>query len=159
MKVEKKPLVILMAEDDEDYYMLTREALAEAHLLNDLKWVADGAACMDYLYRRNEYANPDSSPRPGIILLDLNMPRKNGHEALQEIKSDPDLRQIPCVIMTVSTAEEDILRSYNLGANSYIRKPLGFNQLLDVIRTFNHYWFQIVQLPQVQKDANATQNE
>jgi CheY-like chemotaxis protein len=136
-----------MADDDEDDRMMTREALEEAKLANDIRFVVDGEELLDYLYRRGDYADPAKAPRPGLILLDLNMPRKDGREALREIKADPDLRQIPIVVLTTSKAEEDIYRSYDLGVNSFITKPVSFEGLVFVITTLAQYWFQIVQLP------------
>jgi len=136
-----------MADDDEDDRLMTKEALQESRLANDIRFVTDGEELLDYLYRRGEYADPEKSPRPGIILLDLNMPRKDGREALKEIKADPNLRQIPVVILTTSKAEEDIIRSYDLGVNSFITKPVSFEGLVFVLNTLAQYWFQIVQLP------------
>lgn len=127
--------------------MLAREALTESRLANELYLVRDGEELMDYLYQRSQYADPSSSPRPGLILLDLNMPRKDGREALREIKSDSNLRQIPVVVLTTSKAEEDIYRSYDLGANSFITKPVTFASLVEVIKTIGKYWFEIVELP------------
>src|ERR1700709_2088762 len=124
-----KSIVILMADDDADDRLLTREAFEKNHLANDLRVVGDGVELLDYLKRRGKYADPDSSPRPGLILLDLNMPRKDGREALKEIKEDPRLKNIPIVVLTTSGEEEDILKTYDLGANSFIRKPVGFDAL------------------------------
>ncbi len=143
-----KMITILMADDDEDDCLLTREAFEEARLANDLRFVANGEELMDYLYRRGAYGDPTSSPRPGLILLDLNMPRKDGREALREIKSDPELRKIPVVVLTTSKAEEDIFRSYDLGVNSFITKPIGFEGMVAIIQTLGRYWFEIVELPQ-----------
>jgi CheY-like chemotaxis protein len=142
-----KPVTILMADDDPDDRQMTQEAFAESHLVNDLRFVEDGEQLMDYLNRRGKYADPASSPRPGLILLDLNMPRKDGREALEEIKGDPRLRAIRVVVLTTSKAEEDIVRTYNLSAASYITKPVTFDGLLDVIRTMGKYWLEIVELP------------
>jgi CheY-like chemotaxis protein len=136
-----------MAEDDPDDRFLAQEALEEARLANDLHFVHDGEALMDYLYRRGEYAAPGNAPRPGVILLDLNMPRKDGREALKEIKTDPDLRCIPVVVLTTSEAEEDILRSYDMGASAYITKPVTFEALVEVMKALGEFWFEIVQLP------------
>jgi len=136
-----------MADDDPDDRQLTREAFDEAKLANDLRFVEDGAELLDYLHRRGKYADPKTSPRPGLILLDLNMPRKDGREALQEIKADPRFKRIRVVIMTTSKAEEDILRTYNLSAASYITKPVTFEALVDVVRTLGKYWLEIVELP------------
>lgn len=136
-----------MADDDEDDCLMAQEALAEARLANDLRFVGDGEELMDYLYHRGTYAEPDTSPLPGLILLDLNMPRKNGREALKEIKNDPGLRHIPIVVLTTSKAEEDIIRTYDLGVNSFIIKPVSFKALVDIMKTLARYWFEIVQLP------------
>jgi CheY-like chemotaxis protein len=142
----KRPLTLLCAEDDADYRLLTRRALKASHLTNDLRFVEDGEELMDYLKRRGKYSEPGAAPRPGVILLDLNMPRKDGREALAEIKNDPDLRGIPVVVLTTSGAEEDVLRSYGLGASSYIRKPVNMGALVDIMSTLGHYWFEIVEL-------------
>ena len=142
-----RSITILMADDDEDDRLLTQEALAECRLANDLHFVEDGEALLDYLYHRGKFAPQSQSPRPGLILLDLNMPRKDGREALQEIKADPELRQIPIVVLTTSQAEEDIYRTYNLGANSYITKPVTFESLVEVMKILGRYWFEIVELP------------
>ena len=142
-----KPIVILMADDDPDDRQLTREAFEEAKLAIDLRFVEDGVELLDYLHRRGKFADPASSPRPGIILLDLNMPRKDGREALQELKQDPRFRAIRVIVLTTSKAEEDILRTYNLSAASYITKPVTFEALVDVVRTLGKYWLEIVELP------------
>jgi len=142
-----KPITILMADDDPDDRQLTREAFEEAKLANDLRFVEDGVELLDYLHRRGKYADPALSPRPGLILLDLNMPRKDGREALQELKQDPRFRAIRVIIMTTSKAEEDILRTYSLSAASYITKPVTFESLVDVVKTLGKYWLEIVELP------------
>ncbi len=142
-----KLISILMADDDEDDRQLAMEALHESKLVNELRFVKDGEELMDYLHHRGQYADPASSPRPGIVLLDLNMPRKDGREALKEIKSDPELRRIPVVILTTSDTEEDIIRSYDLGVNSFIKKPVTFNGMVEIMRALGKYWFQIVELP------------
>jgi CheY-like chemotaxis protein len=142
-----KPITILMADDDPDDRAMTAEAFAEAKLANDLRFVEDGAELLDYMLRRGKYADPDSSPRPGIILLDLNMPRKDGREALAELKADPRFRAIRVIILTTSKAEEDILRTYNLSAASYITKPVTFEALVEVVRALGKYWLEIVELP------------
>lgn len=149
MKHTRDSVLILMADDDADDCMLTKEALSESRLANDLRFVYDGEELMDYLCHRGKFQAPASAPRPGLILLDLNMPRKDGREALREIKSNPALRQIPIVVLTTSKAEEDIFRTYDLGANSYIIKPVTFEGLVSVIKTLGHYWFEIVELPPV----------
>jgi CheY-like chemotaxis protein len=148
-----QPIVILIADDDADDRMLAQDALEESRLANTLQFVADGEELLDYLHRRGNYADPASSPRPGVILLDLNMPRKDGREALREIKSDPQLRSIPIVVLTTSKAEEDIYRSYDLGVNSFITKPVTFEGLVEVMRAVGKYWFEIVELPRVQSES------
>lgn len=146
MKVQ--PISILMADDDEEDRMLTQKAFELNHLGNELRFVEDGEELLDYLYHRAKYAAEGSSPRPGLILLDLNMPRRDGREALEVIKKDPSLRRIPVVVMTTSEADQDIARSYDLGANSYITKPVTFEQLARVIKALDKYWFEIVALPE-----------
>jgi two-component system response regulator len=126
---------------------MTKEAFEESHLTNDLRFVEDGVELLDYLHRRGKYSDPASSPRPGLILLDLNMPKKDGREALRELKENPKLRAIRVVILTTSKAEEDILRTYNLSAASYITKPVTFAALIDVVQTLGKYWLEIVELP------------
>jgi len=142
-----RPITILMAEDDPEDRMLVREAWEESRLANELRFVENGEELMDYLYHRGQYANPIDSPRPDLILLDLNMPKKDGREALKEIKADPNLRRIPIVVLTTSKAEEDILRTYDLGVNSFITKPVTFESLVDLMRTLGKYWLEIVELP------------
>lgn len=142
-----KPITILMADDDPDDRLMTQEAFDESRLANDLRFVEDGAELMNYLHRRDKYVNIEDSPRPGLILLDLNMPKKDGREALREIRSDPKLKNIRVVVMTTSKAEEDIVRTYDLGASSYVTKPVTFVGLVDVIRTLGKYWLEIVELP------------
>jgi CheY-like chemotaxis protein len=147
MRELPKLISILMADDDEDDRQLALEALQKSKLVNELRFVKDGEELMDYLHHRGQYADPASSPRPGIVLLDLNMPRKDGREALREIKSDPDLRRIPVVVLTTSDTEEDIIRSYDLGVNSFIKKPVTFKGMVDIMMALGSYWFQIVELP------------
>ena len=142
-----QPIIILMADDDADDRMLTKDALEESRVLNELRFVEDGEELMDYLNQRCKYANPDDAPRPGLILLDLNMPRKDGREALKEIKEDPNLRRIPVVIMTTSKAEEDVFRSYDLGASSFITKPVTFDRLVELMKAVGQYWVEFVELP------------
>lgn len=139
------PLTILLADDDPDDRLLVREAFEENHLLNPLHTVGDGEELMDYLYRRGKFAA--TAVRPNLILLDLNMPRKSGMEALREIKSDASLRTIPVIVLTTSKAEEDILKTYDLGVNSFIVKPVTFDSLVDLVKQLGTYWFQIVELP------------
>jgi two-component system, response regulator len=141
------PITILMADDDPDDRQMTRKAFEASRLVNDLRFVEDGVELMDYLCRRNHFADPALSPRPGLILLDLNMPKKDGRQALTEIKADPQLRNIRVVVMTTSKAEEDILRTYDLGTSSYVTKPVTFTALVDVISTMGRYWLEIVELP------------
>ncbi len=140
-----KSIHLLMADDDADDRQMTKEALEESRLLNEIGFVEDGEQLMDYLHHRGKYAG--GAPRPDLILLDLNMPRKDGREALAEIKGDPNLRQIPVVVLTTSKAEEDIFRSYDLGVNSYVTKPVTFQGLVEVMRGLGCYWVQLVQLP------------
>ncbi len=147
------PITILMADDDPDDRELTREAFAEARLANDVRVVNDGVELMDYLHRKGQYADPNTSPRPGLILLDLNMPRKDGRECLAEIKADPMLRGIRVIVLTTSKAEEDIVRSYELDASSYIAKPVTFDALVDVVKTLGKYWLEIVELPDADRDG------
>lgn len=146
MPHHKKPVTILMADDDPDDRALTREAFEAAHLANDLRFVEDGEELLDYLQRRGKYATAADAPWPGIILLDLNMPRMDGREALRAIRADPRLRGIRVVVMTTSKAEEDILRSYDLSAASYITKPVTFDSLVEVVRSIGRYWLEIVEL-------------
>jgi CheY-like chemotaxis protein len=142
-----RPITILIAEDDADDRMLAKDALAESKLANDLRFVVDGEDLMAYLRRQGQYQNAASAPRPGLILLDLNMPKKDGREALREIKADPSLRQIPIVVLTTSKAEEDIYRTYDLGVSSFITKPVTFDGLVQVMKAVGRYWFEIVELP------------
>ena len=134
-----------MADDDADDCRLTLEALEEGRLANEIRFVTDGQELLDYLRHRGKYSGGTNAPRPGIILLDLNMPRVNGREALSMIKSDSDLWRIPVVVLTTSKADEDIVKSYDLGANSYIVKPVTIEALVDILQTLGKYWFQIVE--------------
>ena len=143
----RKPITILLADDSEDDRLMTREALAESFVINELREVEDGEALMDYLHRRGEYRARGSAPRPGLILLDLNMPRKSGHEALKEIRMDPALRSIPVVVLTTSQEEADILQSYDLGVSSFISKPVTFAGLVEVMKAFGKYWIEICAIP------------
>jgi len=148
--MKSQSITILMADDDEEDRMLTRKAFELNHLGNDLRFVEDGEELLDYLYHRGRYEDADASPRPGLILLDLNMPKKDGREALEVIKKDPSLRRIPVVVMTTSEADQDIARSYDLGANSYVTKPVTFESLAKVIKALDRYWFEIVVLPEAE---------
>jgi len=140
-----------MADDDPEDRMLAQDALEEARLDNELHFVTDGEELIEYLNRNGKYEELKTQPLPGLILLDLNMPRKDGREALQEIKSNPKLRHIPIVVLTTSTAEVDIVKTYDLGVNSFITKPVTFEGLVDVMRGLGRYWFSIVSLPPVDK--------
>lgn len=141
--------LILMAEDDADDRLLVKDALSECGLDHNLSFVEDGEDLMDYLLRRGKHSAPDDSPRPGLILLDLNMPRKDGREVLREIRAHPDLRRIPVIAFTTSRADTDISALYDLGANSFICKPIAFDALVNVMKTLSRYWFGIVELPRV----------
>lgn len=147
MSANKKPITILVADDDSDDREMIREALEENRLANDVRFVVDGEELMDYLLRRKAYASAASAPKPGLILLDLNMPKMDGREALREIKSNPELRQIPVVVLTTSKAEEDVFRTYNLGSNSFVTKPVTFDSLVSVMKALGRYWLEIVELP------------
>ena len=142
-----KPHIILMAEDDSDDRLLAQDALVESGLATDVHFVEDGVELMDYLTRRNKFSQLGNAPRPGLIILDLNMPKKDGREALREIRANPELRKIPVVVFTTSTADTDIARVYELGANSFISKPVAFNSLVGVMKAIGQYWFQVVVLP------------
>ncbi|HEX9653328.1 MAG TPA: response regulator [bacterium] len=142
-----RPITILVADDDADDRLMIKEALEESRVANDVDFVEDGEELMDYLYRQGKYSNRDGQPLPGLLLLDLNMPRKDGREALKEIKANPELRRMPIVVLTTSQAEEDILRTYDLGVSSFITKPVTFSALVDLMKTLARYWFEIVELP------------
>jgi two-component system response regulator len=146
-----KPITIVMAEDDADDRQMAKEAFEQSQIANDLRFVENGVELLDYLHRRGKYSDPATAPWPGLILLDLNMPKKDGREALQEIKANPRLKNIRIVVLTTSRAEEDILRSYDLSASSYITKPVTFAGLVDVVKTLSHYWLEIVELPGAEK--------
>jgi len=148
-----RPITVLYADDDPEDRMLVQDAWRENRLANQLHCVEDGEELMDYLHRRGKFAALENEPLPGMILLDLNMPKKDGREALQEIKADARLRAIPTVVLTTSKAEEDILRAYDVGVNSFIVKPVSFQGLVDLTRTFSRYWFEIVELPSGEEAA------
>lgn len=137
-------IVLLMADDDPDDRELAKEALIESRVTNELRFVEDGEQLMDYLHRRNGF---EDAPKPGLILLDLNMPKKDGREALKEIKASEELRRIPVVILTTSRAEEDMLSGYDLGAASYISKPVTFEGLVELMKAIGQYWIEFVELP------------
>ena len=141
------PITILVADDDEEDRALAQEALTRARLANDLRFVADGEELMDYLHRRGAYAAPGAAPRPGLVLLDIKMPKKDGFACLREIRADASLRQLPVVVLTTSSAEEDIYRSYDLGVNSFVSKPVTLQGLVDAMVALGRYWFEIVELP------------
>lgn len=147
-----KPITILMADDDEDDRLLTQDALAESRVLNELHFVEDGVELLEYLERKGKFEDRDSSPRPSLILLDLNMPRMDGREALQAIKANPNLKGIPVVILTTSKQEEDMVKGYDLGAASYITKPVTFDGLVDLMKTLGKYWVEFVELPSTYND-------
>ncbi len=144
---EKKRVVILLAEDDEDDYILTKEVLESSRVTNQIHWVKDGVELMEYLRGQGRFEDRSKHPFPDLILLDLNMPRKDGRESLKEIKEDPDLCTTPTVVLTTSKQEEDIVVSYGLGVNSFIQKPVRFEEFIDVVKTLGKYWFEIVTLP------------
>lgn len=144
---DKKVLTILMADDDEDDRLLARDALKESRVLNRLYCVENGVELLHYLEGHGKYANREKYPMPGLILLDLNMPKKDGREALQEIKANPAIRRIPVVILTTSKAQEDKLRGYDLGAASYITKPVTFSALVELMQAIGKYWIEFVELP------------
>jgi CheY-like chemotaxis protein len=143
----EKPITILYADDDPEDRMLVQDAWNESRLMNDLHFVEDGEELMNYLRRSGKFAHLAGQPLPGLVLLDLNMPKKDGREALKEIKADPGLRMIPVVVLTTSKAEEDILRAYDLGVSSFIVKPVTFQSLVDVTLALRKWWFEIVELP------------
>jgi CheY-like chemotaxis protein len=162
--IKPPSIAILMADDDEDDILLTTKALKKGKLLNTLFSVSNGEELLDYLLRRGKYADADdtSAPLPGLILLDLNMPKKDGREALREIKTHPELQDIPVVVFTTSKAEEDIYRSYRLGVNSFVTKPVTFEKLIEVMQALGKYWFEVVTLPsKMKKDTygNTTNDD
>jgi CheY-like chemotaxis protein len=144
--VPHRPFTILLADDDEEDRELAREALQGSRLANEMQFVTDGQDLLDYLRHEGRWTK-ENSPRPGIILLDLNMPKKDGREALREIKADESLRRIPVVVLTMSQDEADVLATYDLGVSSFITKPVTFGGLVDVMKTWTRYWFEIVELP------------
>jgi two-component system response regulator len=139
-----RPIDVLLVEDDEGDVLMTREALAEGKVLNRLNVVGDGVEALDYLRRGGRHA---SAVRPDLILLDLNLPKRDGRQVLAEIKSDPDLRRIPVVVLTTSEAEEDVLRSYDLHANAYVTKPVDFDRFVQVIQQIDEFFISVVRLP------------
>lgn len=147
MSAEKRRITILMADDDPEDREFAREALTAARLANDFRTVKDGVELLRYLRREGEYAEPGAAPTPGIVLLDIQMPVMGGFDALEQIKADPQLARIPVIILTTSGADEDIAKSYDLRASSFIRKPVDFKGLVDAIQAVGKYWFEIVELP------------
>lgn len=144
---ENELIRIHMADDDPDDRLLLEEALAEARLANKLDFTENGEELMDYLLRKGKYTHLSDQPLPGLILLDLNMPKMDGREALKEIKQHPDLKKIPVVVLTTSKDEADVIQTYNLGVNSFIVKPVTFEALVETVKTMTDYWFHIVKLP------------
>jgi CheY-like chemotaxis protein len=142
-----KPAIILLAEDDRGDQELTRRALAEGKIRNELHIVENGEEALSYLFRHGKYKDPATSPRPDLLLLDLNLPRVDGRQVLEQIRADSKLRRMAVVVLTTSRQEEDILRSYEVGCNSFITKPVGLEQFIQVIQALEEYWFQIVVLP------------
>lgn len=155
MPVPGAKVTILMADDDPDDRLMAREAFRECALCGRLEFAEDGEELMDYLQRRGRFADRERYPAPALILLDLNMPRKDGREALREIRADPRLCAIPVVVLTTSAAEEDIARSYVDGANSYISKPASFDGLREVVRSLGNYWLETVDMPPLPGDARG----
>ena len=147
MHKKSKPLTILMADDDDEDYMLTVDAFHEARISNPMYRVKNGEELMEYLLLKGKYPSREEAPLPSLILLDLNMPRKDGREALQEILAHVDLRRIPIVVMTTSDAKEDISQCYEIGANSYIVKPVTYEGLVKAMRLLGQYWLEMVELP------------
>lgn len=147
MNRDFRTVTILMADDDEDDRMLAREALAESRVLNDFHCVPDGVELLNYLRHQAPYTDEVRYPLPSLILLDLNMPRLDGKGALSQIKADPALRSIPVIILTTSKEEEDMLRAYDLGAASFITKPVTFDKLVELMKTLGRYWIEFVELP------------
>lgn len=145
--MKQLPISILVADDDPDDRMMIEEAFTENRVANKIVFVEDGEQLLAYLRREGEYAGLDDEPYPGIILLDLNMPKKDGREALRDLKADPDLCRIPIIVLTTSQAEEDIVRTYGLGVSSFITKPVSFEGLVEAVRVICQYWIQIVALP------------
>lgn len=147
MQLKEKSVIILYAEDDEEYRLLMQDAFQKSHIIKELHFVKDGEELMNYLNRRDKYKCLKGTPLPGIILLDLEMSRKDGREVTREIKTTPRLRRIPIVVLVTSKAEKDIIHSYQSGVNSVIKKPATFESLVHIIKTLSKYWFEIVELP------------
>jgi two-component system response regulator len=141
------PYTILLADDDPDDRVLTSDAIQEIGIKSELRFVENGEELVAYLQRKDKYSDPKDSPKPSLILLDLHMPKMDGREALKIIKSNPDFKRIPVVVLTTSQAEEDIFRTYELGVNSFITKPVAFESMVEIMKTLSKYWFEIVSLP------------
>jgi CheY-like chemotaxis protein len=159
MSQDNRLFTILMVDDDPDDRLLFKEACEEVRLRNPLEFLENGEQLVDYLKRRGAYANLEGTPYPGIILLDLNMPLKDGREALEEIKNDNELRHIPIIVLTTSKDEDDILSSYGLGASSYIVKPISLDRLMRVVNSIGEYWVQIVEVPAAERSAEDLDDE
>lgn len=155
MNKSTQPIRIVVADDDADDRLMIKDAFEESKLGNPVDFVEDGVELMEYLNRQGKWTHLTNQPFPGFILLDLNMPRKDGRTALKEIKESAEHHRIPIVILTTSKAEEDIIRTYNLGVNSFICKPVSFDKLVDIVKTVGHYWIEIVALPPECKRAAA----
>ncbi len=147
MRSNRRAAMVLLVEDSPADQVATQRAFKKSRLLNDLHIVDDGEQALDFLYHRGEYAPPKNQPRPDLILLDLNLPRVDGRQVLATIKQDDELKTIPVVVLTTSAAEEDVVRSYGLGVNSFVTKPVNMQSFVDTIQTLHSYWFQIVVLP------------
>ncbi|MEM7311969.1 MAG: response regulator [Planctomycetota bacterium] len=148
-----QPISILIADDDADDRMLIEDAFEESRLSNPLAFVEDGEQLLAYLRRETPYESLSGQPMPGLIILDLNMPKMDGRTALSHLKADPELQRIPVIVLTTSQAEEDILKTYGLGVSSFISKPVTFDGLVEVVKVIGQYWIQIVALPPSELDA------
>jgi len=158
MTDQSQSITILTAEDDPDDRVMVEEAFQENGQDNNLFFVEDGLELLQYLRKQGSYTTPTSAPRPDLILLDLNMPRMDGHQALAEIKADPDLRSIPVVVLTISNTQEDILRTYDLGGAGFIIKPESFEGMVEVVKVLNQYWFEVVELASGEFMKNVKNN-
>ena len=145
MTDEEKPVEVLLAEDNPGDVMLTKKALEQGKLANNLHVATDGVEALQFLRQEGEYSD---EPRPDLVLLDLNMPRKDGQDVLKELKDDPDLRRIPVVVLTSSESEEDIAKSYELNANAYLTKPVDFDGFIEIVNRMENFWFKVVKLPE-----------
>jgi two-component system, response regulator len=158
MKDQSRVITILLAEDDSDDRVLVQKAFQEIDQADDLFFVQDGIELLQYLHKQGRYSTPNSAPRPDLILLNLNMPRMDGRQALAEIKTDPDLRSIPVVVLTNSSNQEDILRTYDLGGAGFIIKPKTFIDMLEIVKVLNQYWFEVVELASGERVKKAKRN-